>query len=92
MSIYGGAGDGNEDEAGSKVNYVTRLLDPELDGKGYIIITDNFYTSEALATTLNDRGIGFVGTYQPKYVSHEGFSRPELGEYGPNAQKAGQMK
>lgn len=87
LSIYGGAGDGADDEAGAKASYVTRLLDPELDGKGYVVVTDNFYTSERLATELNLRGIGFVGTCNANMSTFAGFSRPEIGEVqsGPNA-------
>ena len=87
VSIYGGAGDGADDEAGAKANYVTRLLDPELDGKGYVVVTDNFYTSETLALELNSRGIGFVGTCNANMSSFAGFSRPVVGtvQSGPNA-------
>ena len=92
LSIYGGAGDGGDNEDGAKVDYVTRLLNPELDGKGHVVVTDNYYTSEALAKNLNSRGIGFVGTYQTKNVSHQGFSRPELGTYAEGCQKEGQTR
>ena len=87
MSIYGGAGDGADGEAGAKADYVTRLLDPELDGKGYIVVTDNYYTSEALALELNQRGIGFVGTCSATASTFEGFSRPVMGtvQSGANA-------
>ena len=66
---------------------MTRLLDPELDGKGYVVVTDNYYTSERLATTLNNRGIGFVGTFNAGATSFSGFSRPELGTYASGAKQ-----
>jgi hypothetical protein len=79
LSIYGGAGDGGENEDGAKVDYVTRLLDPELDGKGYVVVTDNYYTSETLALALGRRGIGFVGTCNATASTFDGFKREEIG-------------
>ena len=66
---------------------MTRLLDPELDGKGYVIVTDNFYSSDTLALALNRRGIGFVGTINNNMTSFPGFERPVIGtvQSGPNA-------
>ena len=81
VSIYGGKGDGADDDDGAKVNYVTRLLTEDLDFSGHVIVTDNYYTSEKLALALNNRGIGFVGTFDPKASSFEGFAKPEVGTY-----------
>ena len=87
VSIYGGAGDGGDNEDGAKVDYIVRLLDPELDGKGYVVVTDNYYSSERLAMTLNKRGIGFVGTYNVNMTSFTGFERPENGTYQSGAKQ-----
>ena len=90
LSIYGGAGDGADGDDGAKVDYVTRLLEPELDGNAHVLVTDNYYSSEKLALALNERGIGFVGTLTAKASSFAGFEKPEVGttkdgqtKYGP---------
>ena len=38
------------------------VQDDRLEGKGFIIVTDNYYTSPALCRSLVDRGFGAVGT------------------------------
>ena len=38
------------------------VRDDRLEGKGYIVVTDNYYTSPALFRDLMERGFGAVGT------------------------------
>ena len=40
-----------------------------MDGSAHVLVTDNYYSSEKLAVTLNERGIGFVGTLQSNMSS-----------------------
>ena len=65
IDTYGGKGDGGENEDGAKVDYVTRLLEDCLDGKGHVVFCDNYYGSEKLMRTLNDRGIHCCCTFNP---------------------------
>ena len=44
---------------------VTQLVDDErLEGKGYIVFTDNFYTSQSVFQDLAEKGFGACGTAQ----------------------------
>lgn len=37
-----------------------------LEGQGYLVYMDNFYSSPTLFTDLHDAGFGAVGTIDPK--------------------------
>ena len=66
IDTYGGKGDGGENEDGAKIDYVTRMLEGCLDGKGHVVFCDNYYGSEKLLNTLNDRGIHCCCTFNAK--------------------------
>ena len=63
-----GAGDytgkeGDRAEQGLAHRVVMQLVDDvRLQGKGYVIFTDNFYSSPALFRDLTEKGFGGVGT------------------------------
>ena len=60
--LYSGK-EGDHVATGLAHDVVMELVqDDRLEGKGYIIVTDNYYTSTALCRSLVDRGFGAVGT------------------------------
>ena len=55
--------EGDRGERGLAHQVVLQLLDDlRLEGKGYIVYTDNFYSSPAVFTDLMAKGFGAVGT------------------------------
>ena len=63
FSIYTGQGQGDGDSEGLTHRVVVRSTqDLQLENHGYVLFTDNFYTSPALAASLRGRGIYLVGT------------------------------
>ena len=55
--------EGDRGDHGLAHQVVLELLDdPRLEGKGYIVFTDNFYTSPALFRHLATKGFGACGT------------------------------
>ena len=66
LSVYAGKGDGKENVAGAKVDYIERLLWPELDSKGLVLYVDNFYSSEAWCKVMKRRGIDTICTVSKK--------------------------
>ena len=60
--LYTGKEDGHM-EHGLAHRVVMQLVDDErLEGKGYIVFTDNFYTSPSLFQDLTEKGFGACGT------------------------------
>ena len=56
--LYAGK-DGNQTEHGLAHRVVMELVeDDRLIGKGYLVYTDNFYTSPALFKALSEKGFG----------------------------------
>lgn len=66
LSVYGGKGDGADNPAGAKVDYVTRLLPARLNKKGHVVTVDNYYGSEKLIKVLKRRGIETICTVNDK--------------------------
>ena len=62
FSIYTGQGQGDGDGEGLTHRVVVRLTqDLQLENQAYVLFTDNFCTSPALAASLRERGIYLVG-------------------------------
>ena len=60
--LYSGK-EGDRVATGLAHDVVMELVrDDRLEGKGYIVVTDNYYTSPALFRDLMERGFGAVGT------------------------------
>ena len=60
------------------------LNDQRLEGKGYLLYTDNFYSSPALFRELTERGFGACGTARkdrrgiPASIRHTGLKNGEI--------------
>ena len=60
------------------------LNDQRLEGKGYLVYTDNFYSSPALFRELTERGFGACGTARkdrrgiPASIRHTGLKKGEV--------------
>ena len=77
--------EGDQGERGLAHHVVLELLDdPRLEGKGYIVFTDNFYSSPALFTDLVAKGFGACGTVRknrrgiPDVVRETRFKKGEV--------------
>ena len=60
------------------------LNDQRVEGKGYLLYTDNFYSSPALFRELTERGFGACGTARkdrrgiPTFIRHTGLKKGEI--------------
>lgn len=63
LEVYlGGAHDDKDDECGALGQDVVSQLVRGLDGKDYVVINDNYFTSSALYEDLLAKGLYAIGT------------------------------